>query len=68
MLAGVLYFQESMVVREANNCFLIFEKLIFHDCVSSMTLFCSGFEHLESGWIFCMYPARRHLSNVESEF
>ena len=26
-----------------------------------MTLFCSGLEHLESEWIFSMYPAGTHL-------
>ena len=37
--------------------------------LSSMALVCSGFEHVESEWIFSMYPAGRHLSNskVSSE-
>ena len=28
-----------------------------------MALFCCRFEHLESEWIFSMYPAGRHVSN-----
>ena len=57
-----------MVVREASNCFLTFEILLFTIALSSMTLFCSGFEHLESGWIFSMYPAGRRLSNSKVGF
>ena len=33
-----------------------------------MALFCSGFEHLESEWIFSMYPAGRHLTNTKVSF
>ena len=33
-----------------------------------MALFCSGFEHLESEWIFSMYPAGRHLFNSKVSF
>ena len=33
-----------------------------------MILFYSGFEHLESEWIFGLYPAGRHFSNSKVRF
>ena len=33
-----------------------------------MALFCSGFKHLKSEWIFGMYPAGGHLSNSKGGF
>ena len=40
----------------------------FTIALSSMTVFCSGFEHLESEWIFSMYPAERRLSHSKVSF
>ena len=57
-----------MEFREASNCFWIFEIIVFAIALSSMTFFCSGFEHLESEWIFRMYPAGRHLSRLKVSF
>ena len=58
-----------MVVREARNCFLTFwNNTVFTIALSSMALFCSGFERLESEWILSMYPAGRRLSLSKVSF
>ena len=63
ILAWFWYFQDCMVLRAANNCFLTYKIILFTITLSSMTLFCSGFEHVESKWILSMYPDGRHLSS-----
>ena len=57
-----------MVFWEASNCFLTFRIILLIISFSSMTLFFSGFEHLDIGWIFGIYPAGGYLSSSKVSF